>query len=87
MQAAIRKTSWVDDIPLCVDLDGTLVRTDLLLESIFGLLKKNILYALLFPFWLFQGKAYFKQQIADRIDLDVSLLPYNQQFLDKLKKH
>jgi len=86
MQAAIRKTRWVDDIPLCVDLDGTLVRTDLLLESIFALLKKNVLYALLFPFWLLQGKAYFKQQIADRVDLDVSLLPYNQQFLDNLKK-
>ena len=32
------------DRPLCVDLDGTLVRTDILIESIFALLKINILY-------------------------------------------
>lgn len=35
--------------PLCVDLDGTLVRTDLLAESIFALLKLNVLYLFLLP--------------------------------------
>ena len=73
-------------MPLCVDLDGTLVRTDILVESIFALLKQNILYLFLFPSWLYKGKAYFKQRIADRVDLDVSLLPYNQEFLTYLKE-
>jgi 4-hydroxybenzoate polyprenyltransferase/phosphoserine phosphatase len=72
--------------PLCVDLDGTLVRSDLLLESIFALLKRNILAAFLLPFWLFRGKAYFKQQIADRVDLDPEIFPYHDDFLEYLRE-
>lgn len=72
--------------PLCVDLDGTLIRTDLLVESVFALLKRNILYMLLLPLWLLKGKAYLKQQIADRVDLDVTLLPYHAAFLEYLKE-
>ncbi len=72
--------------PLCVDLDGTLLRTDLLVESLFLLLKKNILYVFLIPIWLFKGKANLKQKIADRVDIDASQLPYHHNFLDYLKQ-
>lgn len=72
--------------PLCVDLDGTLIRTDLLVEAVFALLKRNVFYALLLPLWLAKGKAYLKQQIADRVDLDAMLLPYHSTFLDHLKE-
>jgi len=74
------------DCPLCVDLDGTLVRTDTLIESFFALLRKNFLFIFLVPMWLLRGKAYLKEQIARRVDLDVTLLPYNDQFLDFLKE-
>jgi len=74
------------ELPLCVDLDGTLVRTDVLLESIFALLKQNFIYVLFLPLWLLKGKAYFKQQIADRVELDVEHLPYHDEFLDYLKQ-
>lgn len=74
------------ELPLCVDLDGTLVRTDVLVESIFALLKQNFIYVLFLPLWLLKGKAYFKQQIADRVELDVELLPYHGEFLDYLKQ-
>ena len=72
--------------PLCVDLDGTLIRSDLLIESVFLLLKKNIFYALQLPFWLLKGKAHVKQQIADRVELSAALLPYHQEFLEFLKQ-
>ena len=62
--------------PLVVDLDGTLIRSDLLIETFFALLKRNIFYVLLVPFWLVKGKAAFKQEIARRVAIDVSLLPY-----------
>ncbi|MGP0072058.1 MAG: UbiA family prenyltransferase [Bryobacteraceae bacterium] len=71
--------------PLAVDLDGTLVRTDLLLESLLALLKRNALYVCVLPLWLVRGKAYFKQQIARRVSLDVTTLPYRQDLLDDLK--
>ena len=44
-------------IPLAVDLDGTLIATDLLWEGLFILLKKNPLYLFLVPFWLLRGPA------------------------------
>ena len=71
--------------PLCVDLDGTLIRSDLLVEAVFGLLKLNPFYALLLPVWLLKGKAYLKQQVADRVELDVTLLPYNLLLLEYLR--
>ena len=74
-----------DARPLVVDLDGTLIRTDLLVESTFALLKQNILYVFLLPFWLLKGKARLKHEIAARVDIDAGLLPYPEEFLDFLK--
>jgi 4-hydroxybenzoate polyprenyltransferase len=71
--------------PLVVDLDGTLVKTDLLVESFFALIKRNPFYVLAMPFWLLKGKAFLKQQVHQRIDLDVGTLPYHEPFLDYLK--
>ncbi|MCV6639407.1 UbiA family prenyltransferase [Candidatus Albibeggiatoa sp. nov. NOAA] len=75
-------TTLNQDIPLCVDLDGTLVATDTLWESIFVLLRLNPLYCFLLPFWILKGKAYFKHQIAQRVTLNAALLPYRAEILD-----
>lgn len=72
--------------PLCVDLDGTLVNSDLLYESLLALLRQQPWRIFFLPFWLFRGKAYLKQQIAMRVDLDPALLPYNQAMLAKLQQ-
>ncbi|MFT4518375.1 MAG: 4-hydroxybenzoate polyprenyltransferase/phosphoserine phosphatase [Halioglobus sp.] len=75
-----------NNIPLCVDLDGTLVNTDTLVESALLLAKKNPLYLFSMLFWLLSGKAYLKEQIASRTSLDVEILPYNDSFLTWLKE-
>ena len=67
-----------------VDLDGTLVRTDLLVESVCSLLKMNVLYLFLLPFWLAKGRAYLKQQIAQRVQIQPATLPYQAELLDLL---
>lgn len=69
------------DLPLAVDLDGTLIAADLLWEGIFQLLKKNPLFLFLLPVWLLDGKARLKAEIASRIDFDASVLPYREAFL------
>ena len=79
-------TGPADPAPLCVDLDGTLIRSDLFVESLFALLGKNVAYLFLIPVWLMRGKAYLKQQIAQRVDLDVTLLPYHGPFLSYLRE-
>jgi 4-hydroxybenzoate polyprenyltransferase/phosphoserine phosphatase len=70
---------------LVADLDGTVLKTDLLLESLLALLKQKPLCLFLLPVWLLKGKAYLKQQIARRVELDVTVLPYRSEFLDYLK--
>jgi 4-hydroxybenzoate polyprenyltransferase len=76
----------VSNIPLCIDVDGTLIKSDVLIESFFVLLKRNILFVLFIPFWLLKGKAYLKEQIAERVELDIHLLPYHKAFLDHLRE-
>jgi 4-hydroxybenzoate polyprenyltransferase len=71
--------------PLCIDLDGTLIRSDLLLESLVLLIKRNPLYVFLIPVWLFRGKAALKAQVAARVTLNPAALPYDQEFLTWLK--
>ncbi len=74
-----------DPIPLCVDLDGTLIRTDLLWESVLRLIARNPLYLLALPFWLMRGRACLKSQIAQRVELNVATLPYREDFLEHLR--
>ena len=73
-------------IPLCVDLDGTLIRTDSLVETAALFLKQYFLMAVLFPIWLLSGRARFKEEIASRIKLDVAYLPYEDKVIDVIRQ-
>ncbi|MCZ6671563.1 MAG: UbiA family prenyltransferase [Verrucomicrobia bacterium] len=68
-------------LPLCVDLDGTLLATDCLWESFVQGLKQNPFIAFLVPFWLLRGKAYLKNRLARGTDFDVNSLPENPRFI------
>lgn len=72
-------------VPLCVDLDGTLLKSDLFHESLLALLRLNPLYALLLPWWLLKGKAALKREIASRVSIDPSFLPYDPAVLEWLQ--
>ncbi len=72
-------------VPLAVDLDGTLIRTNSLIESLMPLVKANPLFFLVVFFWLLKGRAYLKQQVARRVTLDISSLPYNLEVLGFLQ--
>src|SRR5205809_8148197 len=63
--------------PLYVDMDGTLLATDVLWELFVRILKTKPLLLLYMPFWLLKGKASLKRQLAAHVTLDVGLLPYH----------
>jgi 4-hydroxybenzoate polyprenyltransferase len=71
---------------LCVDLDGTLVATDMLWEGIFAMLRERPTAVLQLPRWLLKGKAYFKQQVAERAPLCPETLPYRDDVLQFLQQ-
>ena len=70
---------------LCVDLDGTLVKTDTLLECFLQLLKYHPFHVLLVLLWLLRGRAYLKRELATRANLDVARLPYHPELLAFLR--
>lgn len=73
-------------IPLVVDLDGTLLRTDLLVESAIGAAKRQPLAALAMPVWLLRGKAYLKERLALSSSIDAATLPYDPAVVEWLKE-
>lgn len=73
-------------IPLCVDLDGTLIKTDLVWESVARLLRRNPLQLLQILFWWTRGRAFLKQQLARHVSIDPATLPYNEPFLAFLRE-
>ena len=80
-----RSDSQSENVPLVVDLDGTLLRTDLLLESALRLVKQKPWLILFMPLWLLRGRAYLKRKIFQRVQIDVSLLPSNEELLAWLR--
>jgi 4-hydroxybenzoate polyprenyltransferase len=71
--------------PLAVDLDGTLIKTDLLIESLARLLRQQPLALFALPGWLLKGRANLKREVARRVELDPTLLPYRTSLLDHLR--
>ena len=65
--------------PLCVDLDGTLVRTDTLVEGILGAVKRDFRNVFALIGALFRGRAAFKAAVAQRAELAMDLLPVHEE--------
>src|ERR1035438_8317267 len=72
--------------PLVVDLDGTLVKTDLVIESLFALLRKEPRCLFLLPVWLAHGKAWLKHEVARRVSPDVVTLPWRTELIEDLRR-
>jgi len=72
------------DVPLCVDLDGTLVKSDTFHDSLCVLLRNQPLSLRHFLTWLKGGKALVKAEVAARAPLDANHLPYNKPLLQYL---
>ena len=70
---------------LCVDVDGTLIKSDTLLDAMLTLFRRSPLTALLACLTLVRGKAAFKAEVARHITLDVTTLPYNRPLLNHLR--
>lgn len=72
---------------LAVDLDGTLIRSDMLIESAFAFLKANPLRFYRPLMWLARGgKAHLKSKLAEVTHVDVTTLPYDPKVIEWLTR-
>jgi 4-hydroxybenzoate polyprenyltransferase/phosphoserine phosphatase len=86
MSAVLSPPSHAADalaLPLCVDLDGTLVRSDTLVEGFCAFATDPRVFGALLR--LTNGRAAFKQAVAAGARLDPALLPYNETLLTYLR--
>lgn len=67
--------------PICVDLDGTLLKTDTLYEGFMRLLAKRPFRLLRLPLWMLLGKARLKSEIERETRLDTASLPKNDDLI------
>lgn len=72
--------------PLVVDLDGTLLNSDMLVEALFSFLRSHPLNVFQVLAWLFRGKAYLKSRLSEAVEPDVGVLPYNATLLARLRE-
>jgi hypothetical protein len=73
------------NMPLYVDMDGTLTPSDTLYESVMLFLRQSPLNLLRLLAWLALGKAGFKRRLADAVRPDPARLPYREDFLAYLR--
>jgi len=74
-----------DAYALCVDLDGTLVKSDTLADAFLTLIRHDPVKALRCLPSLKRGKAAFKAQVATHVSLNSATLPYNKPLLERLR--
>lgn len=72
--------------PFVVDLDGTLLRSDLLFESAMAFVRSKPWHCLKPLVWLCRGKAFLKEQLAESTDIDVTLLPFDSDVLAMIEE-
>ena len=73
------------NVPICVDLDGTLIKNDLTSWSMKTFVQKSVLNIFRLEFFIIsKGRAYAKKLVAQEIDLDMGVLEYNKKFVDFL---
>jgi 4-hydroxybenzoate polyprenyltransferase/phosphoserine phosphatase len=71
---------------ICADVDGTVLATDLLYESLLYAMKQDVWLIFFLPFWLLRGRAHLKQKLAGRsAGLAVDLLPLNPSVVEYLR--
>lgn len=70
---------------LAVDLDGSLIKTDLLWETTTLYLSSNPLRVLRLPLLMASGRAQLKSTLAQHTTLDASSLPYREDVLEWLR--
>ena len=76
----------VDSTPICVDLDGTLITSDCLLQGIREFVGIDPIRTVLVFAWSLHGRASLKKRISERVRLNVGVLPYRRRLLAHLRR-
>lgn len=74
------------NLPLCVDLDGTLIMTDMLFETFVWVIQCKPVLLFSCAGWFLRGRAVLKAELAKRASVDFARLPYNEPLMGYLRQ-
>lgn len=77
---------WTKQPPLVVDLDGTLLHSDLLMETGLVFLRDHPHRFFVPLLWFARGKATLKQELAQAAEIDASALPYDAAVIEYIER-
>ena len=72
---------------LSVDLDGTLIKTDMLYETFWSAFTNDLLIPIKALFALLKGKAHLKQILFYKSNINIKSLPYNKEVIEYIYSH
>ena len=72
---------------LSVDLDGTLIKSDMIYETFWSSFSNDLIIPLKALLALFKGKAYLTKLLFDSSSLNIKTLPYNNTVIEYISKH
>lgn len=72
---------------LSVDLDGTLIKSDMLYETFWSSFSEDLLIPFKAILALLKGKAYLKNFLYKSSKIDIKTLPYNDLVIEYIKEH
>jgi 4-hydroxybenzoate polyprenyltransferase len=73
------------DLPLCVNCESALLKTNIYYEAIFHLIKKNFLYVFALPIWLLRGKLTLIQHVSNAVRISWNLVPFRELALERIR--
>lgn len=73
-------------LPLAVDLDGTLIKTDLFVRGMTRFCVTRPWHSLVLLWWLRRGRAHAKAKLAALYPVDAAALPYDARVLAWLRE-
>ena len=77
----------IDVKTLAVDLDGTLIKSNMLHETFWSAFSKDVLIPLKALIALTKSRANLKKFLYENSILDIKSLPYNYEIIDYIKSH
>ncbi|MBI2823578.1 MAG: UbiA family prenyltransferase [Planctomycetia bacterium] len=83
---AAHRPPWKRAGPVFVDLDGTLIRTDALWESLLRAVKSDARVLCKLPYWLSKGRASFKRSLTEAAMPDAHTMPFREDVVAFLRQ-
>lgn len=73
------------EIPLCVSCEHALLKTDVLAEAIFLLIRRNFLNLFLLPIWLLRGRAELIRKVSEGIRINWHTVPIREAVVHRMR--